>query len=400
MKAYKFRIYPSKTQEKELMRHLWIAKNLWNELLAHAKQTYKNYGRFPTRDSLQIMTKGSGLYSQAQQEIAHRVEKAIWKFCRLRKAKKKAGFPRFKSLDRMKSIAYVQKGFCLGAKLGVTPFGEISIVKHRQIEGRIKTLSLKRESSGKWFAIFCAEEQAKNSKLNRGPGVGIDLGLRTFASLSDGTAIANPRHIKKYEDGLSILQKRLMRKKKKGKNRKKAKLRFARMYEKLKNTRRDFLHKASKQLTEAYSLIALEDLSCQEMAETRLGKQINDAGWNTFASMLCYKAENAGGRVVFVDPRGTTKTCSRCGRVQEVPLSARVYACKGCGMAKDRDLNAAENILARATAGHAGSDACEEGPGKERLDETRSQGWKPWRATTSLSHEGHRSAFNTYGKER
>ena len=387
MKAYKFRIYPSKAQEKEMMHHLWIAKNLWNELLSHAKRMYQDYGRFPTRDAFQKMTKGSGLYSQAQQEIAHRVEGAIWRFCRLRKISNRAGFPRFKSMDRMKSIAYVQKGFCLGAKLKVTPFGEINIIKHREIEGRVKTLSLKRESSGKWFAIFCVEEQAKAVKLNEGLHVGIDLGLQTFATLSDGNKIANPRHIRKYEERLAFLQKRLWRKSRGSRNRRKAKLKFARMYEKMKNSRHDFLHKTSKRISDSYSLIALEDLSCQEMAETRFGKYVNDAGWRTFANMLCYKAENAGGTVAFVNPRGTTKTCSSCGKMQEIPLSVRVYTCKECGMVKDRDLNAAENILARATAGHAGSNACGEGAEETPIEETGNQGHLPWCATTSLSHE-------------
>ena len=387
MKAYKFRIYPSKSQEREMMHHLWIAKNLWNELLSHAKKMYMDYGRFPTRNSFQIITKGSGLYSQAQQEIAHRVEGAIWRFCRLRKINRRAGFPRFKSMDRMKSIAYVQKGFLLGAKLKVTPFGEINIVKHREMEGTAKTLSLKRESSGKWFAIFCVEEPPKALKPNGGLRVGIDLGLQTFAVLSDGNRIANPRHIRKYEERLASLQRRLWHKHRGSRNRRKAKLRAARLYEKTKNSRRDFLHKTSKKLGDSYSLIALENLSCREMAETRLGKYINDAGWGTFASMLCYKAENAGGKVVFVEPRGTTKTCSGCGKMQEIPLSSRIYACKGCGMVKDRDLNAAENILARATAGHAGSYACGEGAKETPLEEAGNQGHLPWCATTSLSHE-------------
>jgi putative transposase len=387
MKAYKFRIYPSKAQEREMMHHLWIAKNLWNELLSHAKRMYRDYGRFPTKDAFQKMTKGSGLYSQTQQEIAHRVEGAIWRFCKLRKISKRAGFPRFKSIDRMKSIAYVQKGFRLGAKLKVTSFGEINIVKHREMEGTAKTLSLKRESSGKWFAIFCVEESPKPVKQNGEPQVGIDLGLQTFATFSDGNRIANPRHIRKYEERLAFLQRRLWRKNRGSRNRRKAKLRFSRMYEKMKNSRRDFLHKTSRKISNSYSMIALENLDCRELAETKLGKYVNDAGWRTFASMLCYKAENAGGRVVFVNPRGTTKTCSSCGKMQELPLSARVYACKGCGMVKDRDLNAAENILARATAGHAGSYACGEGAKETPLEEAGNQGHLPWCATTSLSHE-------------
>lgn len=387
MRAYKFRIYPSKTQEKEMMHHLWIAKNLWNELLFHAKQTYANYGRFPTRNSLQIMVKKSGLYSQTQQEIAHRIEMAIWRYCRLKRECKKAGFPRFKSFDRMKSVVYSQKDFWLDKKLEVIPFGAIAIVKHRNVSGVIKTLSLKRESSGRWFAIFSVEEPKGLKATNDGPSIGIDLGLRTFATLSDGTRIANPRHIRRYEEELSFRQRKVWRKKRRSRNRKKAIIRLARTYERLKNSRKDFLHKITRKMAATYSMIALENLACQEMAEQRFGKHINDAGWDTFADMLCYKAENAGCKVVFVNPKETTKKCSNCGKIQDMPLSARSYQCSGCGMLKDRDLNAAENILARATAGHAGSNACGEEREGMPLNETRNREQDSRCATTSLSHE-------------
>ena len=387
MKAYRFRIYPSKAQERELKRHLWLAKNLWNELLAHAKQMYANYGLFPTSASLQLMVKNYGFFSQAQQEIAHRVDRAIIRYLRLRKQNKRAGFPRFKAFDRMKSLAYTQRGFSLEEKLRVYPFGEMNIVKHRKIEGRIKTLSLKRESSGKWFAIFCVEQPEKKAERHPGGQVGIDLGLHTFATLSNGMAVDNPRHLKKYEEKLALMQKRLSIKRRAGKNRQKAKFAVARVYEKVKNTRRDFLHKVTTKLVNAYSMIAIENLACEDMIEQQFGKQINDAGWNTFAGMLCYKAENASSRVVFVDPENTTKECSMCGKMQGMPLSERIYTCTSCGMAKNRDLNAAQNILARATAGHAGSNACGEGLDGKPLEEARSRECESWCATTSLSHK-------------
>ena len=123
MKMYRFRLYPSKFQERQLMQHLFLAKNLWNDLLEHSKELYGNYGKFPTRNSLQLMVKNSGLFSQTSQEIAHRVEDGIWRYVKLRKAgNRKAGFPRFKSSDRMRNLHYPQKGFSLGKRLNVTPF--------------------------------------------------------------------------------------------------------------------------------------------------------------------------------------------------------------------------------------------------------------------------------------
>ncbi len=348
MRAYKFRLYPSKVQEAELCRHLGLAKNLWNALLEHSKNFYGDFGFFPSKNALQLMVKDRGLYSQVQQEVAHRVHNSVMRVFRLKKKGVKCGFPRFKSLDRMKSLYYPQFGFFLESKLEVTPFGKISIRKHREVNGRIKTLVLKRESSGKWFAIFTVEEDSKKCVENNGEAVGVDLGLKTFAALSNGVEVGNPRHLKKHEEKLARVQRGLSKKKKGSGNRCKAKLRVARLHEKTGNARRDFLHKLSKQLVDSYSVIALEKLASQKMAGQKFGKQINDAGWNMFANMLCYKAEGAGCRVVFVNPENTTKTCSNCKSIQDMPLQERTYECPACGLAIDRDLNAARNILAKA----------------------------------------------------
>ena len=362
MKTYRFRLYPSKTQAKQLGHHLWLAKNLWNELLAHGKETYNNFGMFPTRSALQLMVKNTGLFSQTSQEIAHRVEAGIWRYIKLRKAGNlKVGFPRFKSIDRLKSLHYPQAGFSLENKLKVSPFGEIPIVQHRAIKGKIKTLTLKREASGKWFASFAVEETPTVKASNGRSRIGIDLGLKTLATLSDGSKITNPRHIRKHQEKIATLQRESDRKKKGSKNRRKAKRLVAIEFEKLKNTRRDFLHRLSRNLVTSHSFIALEDLASQEMAEQNFGKSINDAGWGELANMLRYKAESAGCEVVFVDPKGTTKTCCICENQKVMPLSERTYFCDNCGNHMDRDLNAAYNILNRATGGSPGSNACGDG---------------------------------------
>jgi len=403
MKIYRFRLYPSNAQERQMLQHLWLAKNLWNDLLEHSKDTYRDFEKFPTRNSLQLMVKNTGLFSlndcgcaeaaglsrrrsapvssfrlkhwllrklrasarshsQVSQEIAHRIEDGIWRYVKLRKTgNTKAGFPRFKSIDRMKSLHYPQFGFSLGKKLKVTPFGEIQIVQHREIKGRIKTLTMKREPSGKWFACFAAEETPSIKPLNGGPRIGIDLGLKTLATLSNGSKINNPWHIEKHQEKIAFLQRLSDRKKKGSKNRRKAKREVAIEFEKLKNTRRDFLHRLSHNLVNSYSFIALEDLASQELAEQNFGKQINDAGWGELAGMLRYKAESAGCEVVFVNPEDTTKTCCICGNRIDMPLSVRAYNCQMCGNSMDRDLNAAYNILKRATAGTAGSNACGDG---------------------------------------
>ena len=349
--------------------NFWLAKNLWNDLLEHSKTIFQNFDKFPTKSTIAAMTKDSGLYSQVAQEIGFRVENGIWRYVKLRKAgNRKAGFPRFKSIDRMKSLHYPQSGFSLGKKLKVTPFGEIPIVQHREIRGKIKTLTLKKEASGKWFVCFAVEETPTARASNGKPKIGIDLGLKTLATLSDGNVIENPRHLKKYADNLAGLQQLLSRKKKGSHNRKKQKRKVALAYEKVANTRTDFLHKMTTNLVNSYSFIALEKLASQEMAEQNFGKSINDAGWGIFANMLRYKAESAGCEVVFVNPKNTTKMCSKCGGVQGMPLEVRTYDCP-CGNVMSRDLNAAHNILTRATQGHWGSNASGDVPQGTSLNE-------------------------------
>jgi putative transposase len=360
MRAYKFRIYPSKKQEELLNHHLWLAKNLWNEMLAFTKEIYRDYNKFPTRRTLREFVKNSGLYSQVGQKLVGRLIDALHRKIEMKKRREKGGFPRFKSFERMKSLHYPQyrTGFWLDKKLKVTPFGEIAIKKHREIKGKIKTLTLKRESSGKWFAIFCVETPKEIPKQNKGEEIGIDLGLKTFATLSNGMRINNPRHFKRYGDRLAFIQRELSKKKKGSSNRKRAKVRVAVLHENISDCRRDFLHKISTGLVNDYSIIALEKLASREMAEQNYGKSINDAGWNMFANMLAYKAEGAGCRIVFVNPENTSKICSKCGNIRnDLTLWDRMYTCPKCGLNIDRDLNAARVILIRATEGHSGSNA-------------------------------------------
>jgi putative transposase len=357
MRAYKFRLYPTKAQERQLNSHLWLSKELWNELLEANKKKYEEEKKFFSKVEMQQVVKNTELYSQTAQVVSHRLHDAIWHMVRLKKQKKECGFPRFKSFDRMKSLNYPQFGFSLENKLKVTPFGEISIKKHREIKGLIKTLTLKREASDKWFAIFFVQEEKYLSKENKGERVGIDLGLTNFAVLSNGKVIGNPRHFRKHEERLALLQRNLSKRKKGSRNRKKAKLKVSVEHERISNCRSDFHHKLSNELVNNYSLIALEALRSKEIAEQNFGKSIHDAGWNKFANIIAYKAEGAGCKIVFVNPRNTTKECSCCGSLVEKELSERVHNCPSCGLQMDRDLNAAINILKRATAGTAGSNA-------------------------------------------
>ena len=272
----------------------------------------------------------------------------------------KGGFPRFKSIDRVKSLHYPQSGFSLKErKLKVSPFGEINIRKHREVEGTIKTLTLKKEAD-KWYAILTVETETVHTPKKEGEKVGIDLGLMTFATLSNGEKIKKPKHMRIYEDKLADAQRDLSRKKLRSRNRRKAKLKVAGVYAKITNRRKDWLHKSANNLISRYSVIALEDLDVQGIAEEH-GKGVSDAGWSIFTNIISYKAESAGCEVVFVNPKNTSKDCSRCGICVPKELWERQHNCPSCGLSIDRDLNAAINILKRATVGMTGSNACGDG---------------------------------------
>ena len=356
VRAWKYRLYPSKIQEKELDRYFYECKNLWNSLLEHTKRYYEKTGKFPTRSQLYLFVKGTPIFSQVAQNVADRLAKALRNVVVRKRAGAKAGFPRFKPIERMKSFTYPQFGFEFNSRLELSGIGKIPIRKHREIRGKIKTLTIKRSPSEKWFAVFTSETKNASPCRKEGPRAGIDLGIEHFAYLSDGTTIENPRHLKMAEEKLKKAQRKLSRKKKTSKNRGKAKLKVAAAHEKLVNRRRDFLHKLSRRLVKKYSFIAMEGLNIKGMARGFLAKSILDCGWAEFLGMLRYKAEEAGCEAVLVDPARTTQKCSSCGSVRKKSLAQRQHRCS-CGASMHRDLNAAINILKRATVGHTGSNA-------------------------------------------
>jgi len=359
-RAWRYRLYPSKTHQQSLDSYLYECKNLWNFLLEYTKACHKETGKFPTRKQLYLKAKETHIFSQVAQDIADRLAKSLRGIFLKKNAGSKAGFPRFKPIERMKSFTYPQFGFKLGERLALSSIGSIPIKKHRDIIGEIKTLTIKKMPSGKWFAIFTSEMEEPISQKKAGPAVGVDLGIESFAYLSDGSFIENPRNLKQAEQKLKGAQRQTARKKKGSENRRKTRLKAAIAYEKLANKRRDFLHKTTRQLVNSYSFLALENLNVAGLARGFLAKHVLDCSWAEFSSMLAYKAEEAGCEVVLVNPAHTTSMCSSCGQIHKKALGERWHSCP-CGAEMHRDLNAAINILNRATVGTAEGQACGEG---------------------------------------
>ncbi|MEW6749166.1 MAG: transposase [Candidatus Micrarchaeota archaeon] len=379
IRSWRYRFYPSKTHQEALQRHFQECRHLWNSLLEYAITHYDEIGGFPTREQLYLKAKEARLFSQVAQNVADRLAKSLSGMLAKKRAGRKAGFPRFKSMERLKSFTYPQFGFKLEEKLLLSGIGEVSIKKHREVSGKVKTLTIKRMPSGKWFAIFTTETEWKEPRKKPSPIAGIDLGLEHFAYLSDGAVVANPGNLRGAEERLKLAHRRLSMKKKGSRNRRKAKRKVAISYEKLVNRRQDFLHKTSRMLVESYSFIALENLNVAGLARGFLAKHVLDCSWAEFLSMLAYKAEEAGCEVVLVDPANTSQECSCCGLVQKKSLANRWHSCP-CGASMHRDLNAAMNILKRATPGTGGCQAC---------GEDTSTGYKFNWQVSSLKQETH-----------
>lgn len=341
-----------------LGEQLRSSRNLWNECLAFTKQFYSDFDMFPSKKTLCEFSKHNGMYAQASRAVTQRLHDSIFRMVKLRKKGLCCGFPRFKNCDRMKSIYYPQLGFKLvGKRLRVTPFGDFAVRGFREMSGELKTLSLKREQSGKWFAVLVYDTPAVPFVPNGGPWVGVDLGLENLATLSDGKIVPNPRHADIGEELIVRRQRQLSRKKRGSRNFFKAKRRLAIAHELVVNKRSDYLHKTTRGLVGRYGLIALENLNIGGLACGLLASRIHDASWGEFVRQLKYKAVEAGCSIVEVDAKNTSQDCWACGHRQFKALSERTHRCDVCGFEVHRDLNAAKNILARVTPGFGGNNA-------------------------------------------
>ncbi len=370
-RAYKFRIYPDATRQAEIDERLILAQQFYNKILEKSIASYKNgktkvsmaqFNRF-VKEIIQEDKRYLKLYSQTRCEIEFRLLKAYQNFFRrVKEGNKKAGFPRFKSRDRYKSITYPQDNGSFSIRkdrLRISRIGTMRIELHRKIEGAIKTLAIKREGRD-YYAVFTTITEIKVPEVKNTNPVGIDLGLDSFVAMSDGTKIEKPKFMRQKRKKIAKWQKIVARRNKGSKRRENAKQRLQSAYTEATNQSDDYLHKLSDNLVNSgYTSFAVEDLHIQNMVKNhRLAGSIQNASWNRFIQLLSYKAESAGLGIVKVDARNTSKTCSNCSNIQDMPLSERTYNCQRCGMSKDRDINASINILHKATTlGQRGSHA-------------------------------------------
>jgi putative transposase len=276
------------------------------------------------------------------------VDRAFQAFFRRVKAGKTPGYPRFRGTGRYNSFTYPQygNGAALdGGVLSLSKIGRIPIRLHRPLEGTAKTVTIIHEADGWYVGISCAQVPTQSLPLS-GLETGIDLGLESFATLADGSQIANPRIFRLAELNLQRAQRRVARRMKGSHRRKKAVILLAKAHQKVRRTRTDFHHKTARVLVQQYDAIYHEGLQTANMLKNHhLAKSIADAEWGEFLGILSFKAACAGRRVVAVSPAFTSQACSGCGVMVHKGLSARWHACPKCGTSLHRDHNAAQNIL-------------------------------------------------------
>jgi putative transposase len=295
-------------------------------------------------------------HAQAMQNAQVRLDLAFQAFFRRVRVGEKPGYPRFRSKDRYDSFTYPQEKsnwrLLDNRRVQLSKIGDVKIKLHRPIEGKIKTLTVHRDALGNWWATFSCEIGLQ--ALSAVPAiVGIDLGLEKFVTLSTGEQIDNPRFFRQEEKTLAKAQRRLSKCDKGTVERRKHKRVVNHVHQRIANRRMDFAHKLSRRLVNEFQMIVFEDLDIQDMQNGNwrsMNKSISDAAWNQLTRFTTYKAEWAGRSVVLVDPRNTSKMCSRCGQIVEKALSCRVHKCPHCHLEINRDLNASLNILARGLA--------------------------------------------------
>ncbi|MFL5801655.1 MAG: RNA-guided endonuclease InsQ/TnpB family protein [Roseiflexaceae bacterium] len=359
-KAYKYRVYLTNGQRRLLDQQLEECRWVYNQTLEIRRDAYTNglkCGLYDTQAFLPIWKVQRPslklVHSQVLQNVQVRVDLAFQAFFRrLKQGAEDVGYPRWKQFGRYDSIAYPQYGNGVrldGDRLIVSKIGAVKLMLHRPLEGTPKTVTLSRSATGKWYASLSCETEPHLMEPTE-HSIGVDVGLLSFATLSDGEQIENPRFYRRDEADLKRVQKRkdAAKNAKDWEENKKQKLLLAKIHERIGNRRADFAHKCSRELVDQYQVIVFEDLAPQEMGKSRgMRKSIMDVAWTQFIGMTVSKAAEAGRTVILVDPRNTSKMCSRCGELVQKTLSTRRHTCPQCGLVLDRDLNAARNILQR-----------------------------------------------------
>lgn len=358
-KAYEYRLYPNKEQAIMLAKHFGCNRFIYNWGLNLRKELYETQGKSISKYELNkkiVELSKKEEYSWLKEVLAQSLQQTIQNLdtAFIKFFKEKTGFPKFKSKKTHRHSYRIPQRVKIdfeNHKVYLPKIKWVNIRVDREFMGKIKSATVKQVSSGKYFVSILVEEKSVNKKqkeINFDKAVGIDLGIKDFAILSDGTKIKNPRFLRNKEKRLKVLQKRLSRKQKGGKNRDKARIKIAIQHERISNERKDFLHKLTTKLIKEnqFDTFCLETLGIQNMMKNhRLAKSISEVSWYQFTTLLEYKAIKEGKNVIKIGRfEPSTKLCP-CGyKNEKLTLSDREWVCPKCGKHHDRDILAANNI--------------------------------------------------------
>lgn len=352
MKTFEYRLRPNVKQDALLWKVLTLSRELYNSALQELNDHYGATGKH-----LNLFAQDKNHGKKQHPEIPavvvdttlKRLHNSFANFFRGIKQGRHIGLPRFKSYLRWNSIQFRDADtngiegnrFKAGKLLG----GRIRFNKHRDFEGTLKFCRIVRRPSGWYLQCTCDNISIRKLPKNK-KAIGLDVGIKSLVADSEGNAVENPKFLNKSLRKLRVVQRRIARRKKGSNRRKRACCIAARIHEKIHNQRKDYLHKVSRDYINGYGTIVVEDLDIAGMMGNGIfSRSIADASWNTLIGMLSYKAEEAGRKLVKVNPSYTSQMCSRCGNMMMKSLSVRTHVCPHCGYIDDRDVNAAKNIL-------------------------------------------------------
>ena len=356
--AQKIRLYPTIEQQQQLARAMGCCRFWWNHALNICNQTYKETGKGISRTGLNALLPKlkkeyewlkTDVYSQSLQQTTLNLSRAFINFF-----EKRARYPRFKSKHSKQSVGFPQHTSIDGDYLKLPKIGLVRGVFDRRYAGKIKTVTISRNSTGKYFASIIYEVEACFISSNGNKILGIDLGVKDFAIVHDGTKTskyANPRHIKKHARNLARKQKKLARKKLGSKTRQKVKKLVAKVHARISNSRQDFLHKLSRKLTNESQVVVVENLNVRGLVRNhKLAKAISDVSWGMFVNFLSYKLEREDKKLVEINRFfPSSHICPECLTQQpKMDLSVREWTCinNACNAYHDRDEAASRNIRA------------------------------------------------------
>ncbi|MCO5968575.1 transposase [Actinoallomurus sp. WRP6H-15] len=390
-RSFKFLLRPTARQAGSLAACLEDHRQLYNAALEHRRTAYRKaaitirYGD-QSADLKHIRAddpEGQGRWSfSSQQATLRRLDKAFAAFFARVKAGCTPGFPRFKGPGWFHTVEWPKDGD--GCRWNSQPehhsatfvrlqgIGHVRVHQHRPVRGQVKTISVRREGF-RWYVVLSCDDVPAQPLPTRGAVVGLDMGVASLVTTSDGEQLSNPRHLKTSATKIAAAQQALARKKRGSKRRRKAVARVAALHAKVRRQRVDGAHKAALTLVRAYDVIVHEDLRIANMTRSASGtleapgrnvaqksglnKSILDAGWGVFLTVLAHKAESAGRELIAVNPAKTSRTCSRCGHCAAGNrVTQTAFRCMSCGYTAHADVNAAINIL---RAGLALRDAVE-----------------------------------------